>query len=289
MIKQKKAYIYAISAVILWSTAASAFKITLRYIKPISMLFYSSLTALIALSIILLIQRKSFIDYSKKEILNSAILGLLNPFAYYIILFKAYSLLPAQLAQPLNFIWPLMIVLFSIPILKQKITYQSILSIFTSFVGVVIISTKGRIFDLRFDSPLGIFLALFSSIIWALFFIFNIKDKRDEISKLFLSFVFGVIFTAIIYLPNFHIPHWKGLLGSVYIGLFEMGITFIIWIRALKLSRTTAEVNNLIYLTPFISLLFISFVVGEKILFSTIIGLILIISGIILQQKFKRS
>jgi drug/metabolite transporter (DMT)-like permease len=41
-----------------------------------------------------------------KILFQSAITGALNPFGYYLILFKAYSLLPAQLAQPLNMIWP---------------------------------------------------------------------------------------------------------------------------------------------------------------------------------------
>ena len=39
---------------------------------------------------------------------------------YYLILLKAYQLLPAQVAQPLNMIWPVILVFLSVPILKQK-------------------------------------------------------------------------------------------------------------------------------------------------------------------------
>jgi len=74
------------------------------------------------------------------------------------------------------------------------------------------------------------------------------------------------------------------LLGACYVGFFEMGITYIIWLMALKLSATTAKVTNLIYLSPFTSLIFIHFIVGEKILISTITGLVLIIAGIVWQQ-----
>jgi drug/metabolite transporter (DMT)-like permease len=80
------------------------------------------------------------------------------------------------------------------------------------------------------------------------------------------------------------IPPINGLLSSIYVGLFEMGITFLVWLKALKLSKTTARVSNLIFLAPFISLIFIHRIVGEKILFSTIVGLILIVTGIITQQ-----
>ncbi len=65
-----------------------------------------------------------------------------------------------------------------------------------------------------------------------------------------------------------------------------MGITFLLWLKALKLSKTTANVANLAYLAPFFSLVVISLVVGEKILVSTVIGLIFIIGGIILQKLY---
>ncbi|MCD4796069.1 MAG: DMT family transporter [Candidatus Cloacimonetes bacterium] len=289
MKKQKQAYLYAILSVLLWSTAASAFKITLRYLTIIQLLFFSSLTAAMASFIIMLFQGKIKLltSFSVRDYLHSAILGMLNPFIYYIILFKAYTLLPAQEAQPLNFIWPIMIVILSIPLLKQKISIKSIGAIFISFVGVIVISTHGNLLNLKFENPYGVILALSSAVVWALFFIFNIKDKRDEIAKLFLSFGFGFIFTFILFLKDPLLPNWKGLAGAVYIGLFEMGITFIFWLKALKLSCTTVQVNNLIYLTPFLSLIFINFVIRERIVFSSIIGLILIVIGIVFQERNK--
>ncbi len=287
---QTKAYFLAALAVLFWSTAATAFKITLEYLEVIPLVFISSLTAMLITFLFLAVQKKLYLlrFYRKKDYWHSAVLGLLNPFLYYTILFKAYSLLPAQMAQPLNFIWPLMIVLLSIPILKQKIAVRSIFSIVISFIGVIIISTKGKLFSFQIETPFGVFLALFSSIVWALFFLYNVKDERDEIPKLFLSFAFGSFYIWIITLFQKTEISWQGLLGAVYIGIFEMGITFIIWIKALKLSRTTAEVNNLIYLTPFLSLIFINIIVKEKILVSTFIGLILIVSGIILQKRFRK-
>jgi drug/metabolite transporter (DMT)-like permease len=66
-----------------------------------------------------------------------------------------------------------------------------------------------------------------------------------------------------------------------------MCINFILWLMALKLSSTTAKVSNLIYLSPFISLILIHFFVGEVILLSTIIGLLFIVGGIIIQQYLK--
>ncbi len=287
MKKQSKAYLLASIVVLFWATAASAFKLSLHYFDTIELLFYSSSTATIIVFLIILFQKKLHIirAYTFKDYLHSAMLGFMNPFFYYLILFKAYSLLPGQIAQPLNFVWPITTVLLSIPLLKQKIPAKSLAAIFISFLGVIIISTKGNIRVLNIESPWGVFLALCSSGIWAVFFLINAKDNRDEECKLFLSFLFGTLFTFILYLPKLSTPNLYGLLGAVYIGIFEMGIAFVLWVKALKLSRTTAQVSNLVYLTPFLALFFLRIFVGEKILISTIVGIILIISGILFQRK----
>ena len=145
MERQKQAYIYALVTVLFWVTVASAFKLTLFYLDFLHLLFYSSATSAIVLFLILLAQNKLALlkKYSKQEYLHSALLGFLNPFFYYVILFKAYDLLLAQEAQPLNQTWAVVLPILSIIILKQKIRSMNILAILISFFGVLIISTKG--------------------------------------------------------------------------------------------------------------------------------------------------
>lgn len=288
MKKQRKAYLYALATVLLWSTVASAVKISLRHIDVIPLLFFASITSTVTFFACLLFFGKLNMlkVLTKKDYLQSALLGFLNPFLYYIILFKAYSLLPAQQAQPINFLWPITLVLLSAPLLKQKIRPRDILAVIVSFAGVFIISAQGNILGFKSANPAGVLLALSSTIIWALFWIYNVKDQRDEAIRLFLNFAFGSGFTllAMLLFAETKVPNAKGVLGAIYIGLFEMGVTFLLWLKALKTSSTTAHVASLIYLTPFLSLVVISIIVGEKILISTLIGLIFIVAGIILQK-----
>jgi drug/metabolite transporter (DMT)-like permease len=75
----------------------------------------------------------------------------------------------------------------------------------------------------------------------------------------------------------------EGLLGAAYVGTFEMGLTFVLWLKALRLSRTTAQVGNLIFLSPLLSLVLIHFLVGEEIFPSTLVGLVLILAGNVIQ------
>ncbi len=273
---------YALIAVMLWATVASAFKISLKYLSPIQLLFISSIFSILCLLFIIAMQGKlKLISFDAKNIKASLFMGFLNPFLYYIVLFNAYAMLPAQLAQPLNYTWPLMLVIFSSIILHHKLSMRSFIALLISFSGVVIISFKD---SFHFHLNLGIFLAISSSIIWALFWILNLKDKRDASIKLFMNFLFGSIFI----LPfAFLQPHFNiaGIAGALYVGLFEMSVTFFIWLKALEKSKNFAKTSNFIYLTPFISLIFIHFIVGERIYVSTMVGLTLIVLGIILQPK----
>jgi drug/metabolite transporter (DMT)-like permease len=207
-----------------------------------------------------------------------------------VILFKAYELLPAQEAQPLNYTWPIMISIFSVLFLKEKISLKIILGLVVSFTGVIVLATHGNIFTFKFNNLYGISLALGSSVIWASFWILKLKDKRSISVKLLSAFFYGTIFTLIyiLFFEKFSIPQTKYLLGAVYVGFFEMGITFFLWMKGISLSNNQSKTSTLAYLSPFISLLFIAIILGEKILFSSIIGLILIISGIIVQHVKKR-
>lgn len=288
MHNQKKAYLFGLATVLLWSTVASAFKLSLRYLDHIQLLFYANIVSILVLTVIVALQGKSklIFSYSGKQYLQSMILGLLNPFLYYLILFKAYDLLPAQEAQPLNYTWAITLALLSIPLLKQKIGFKDIAAAFVSYSGVVVISTHGDILNFRFSNTLGVALALGSTVIWALYWIYNTKDDRDPVVSLLLNFVFGLPLSLALCLfsSSIWVSCGYGLFGAVYVGVFEMGITFVFWLLALKLSENTAKVGNLIFISPFISLIFIHFLVGEDILPSTYIGLVLIITGLIIQQ-----
>ena len=291
MNQQTRAYLFALLAICCWSTIGSAFKISLRYLDFLDLLLFSSFVAVCVLAVTLTVQKKLSLlkQLSRMDFIRSALMGLLNPFLYYVVLLKAYELLPAQEAGTLNYVWPLVLVLISIPMLHQKISAWSLVAVLISFSGIVIISTHGHPFSMKFSDPFGVVLALGSAIFWAFYWIFNLKDQREAVTKLFLNFCFGFLYILITVLSGKGIsaPSWQGLAGSLYLGLFEMGIPFVLWLTALKLSSTTAKVTNLIYLSPFISLVIIHFAVGETILFSTVAGLFLIVSGIIMQQYLK--
>ena len=285
---KKLSYIYALNAVVLWSSVATAFKIALRSLTPVELVLYSSLTALVFLTTILIIQNKLYetLKHFKKHFFLIIILGFINPFAYYLILFKAYDLLPAQEAQAINYTWALMLSYLSVIFLQHRLSRYDVVAGFIAYFGVLIIATKGNITSLHFSNKLGLFLALFSTILWSFYWIFNTKIKAEPIISLFCNFLVGVFFISIYFAStkSFHIPNLNGIPGAIYIGFFEMGITFILWLKALKFSENTSKTANLIFLSPILSLVFIHYIVGEKIENSTIIALCFILFGLSLQK-----
>ncbi|ASJ11315.1 permease [Thermococcus sp. P6] len=267
---------HALGAILLWSTVASAFKVSLRYLSPIQLLFYASLTSLILFGTLYIR------DFSlRRDNLRSAYLGLINPLLYYLVLFSAYDRLPAQEAQALNYTWPLILILLSIPLTGGKPGARGILGSLVGFSGALVVATGGNVTGLNFADPAGVALGLGSAVIWASYWILNLRDGRPLVEKMFWNFLFGFAYvSAGLYIVGFTLPPVEGLLGAVYVGLFEMGVTFLLWYRALEDDTTFA--SNLAYLVPFLSLLFIALIVGESIEPTTVLGLAMIIAGIII-------
>jgi drug/metabolite transporter (DMT)-like permease len=288
MKNQRKAYIFALTTILFWSTMSSAFKLSLNHISVEGLLFWAIFFAVIVLAATVFFMGKHnhLSNLSVRDIGRSALMGFINPFLYYLVLFEAYNLLQAQEAGVLNYSWPVVLVVMSVLILKQRIGAKGFAGILVSFSGLLFISTKGAISTLSFSNPIGVLLALGSAFLWAVYWILNMKDKRESISKLFLNMLFGLAFITVYVLltESIQIPSAMGFTGAIYIGTFEMGITFVFWLNALNYAENTAKVSNLIFLSPFLALLFVRFFVGEMILPSTFIGLLLISAGILLQQ-----
>jgi len=288
----RKAYFFAILAVLFWSTSPTAFKLGLKYQDTYQLLTGASLASFCVLGLIILIQGKmgQLKNLVWKDLRFSALMGLLNPVAYYLILFKAYSLLPAQVAQPLNMVWPLVLVLISIPLLKQKIGWKSIGAMAISFTGVILISSQGGSGAEDPGNRLGIFLALSTSILWAFYFIYNTRDKKDPVIRLFLNFMFATVYLLLggLFREQGLPVSVEGWLTATYVGIFEMGVTFVFWLLAMQYAPSTDRISNLVYIAPFLNLILVNLVLDESIYLTTIYGIMLLVTGIVIQTMKRR-
>lgn len=141
-------------------------------------------------------------------------------------------------------------------------------------------------FGLQFDSPLGVTLALVSTLIWAGYWILNTRNQGDPVVSLLLGFMISLpfIIVATWLLSDFAMTAWQGWAGAIYVGLFEMGFGFVLWLMALRHATNTAPISNLIFISPFASLVLLNLLIGETIHPATPIGLALIVAALLIQQ-----
>ena len=283
MTKETKAVVYAAIAVLSWSTVATAFKMALKYLSHDEMLTVACVASLLVFTVLLTVQRKwgDLARLSAKEWGRMALLGLLNPVAYYLVLFKAYDLLPAQVAQPINYAWPIVLLaLFG----GQPIPRKKYIGMFLSLGGVALISLGGGGLTGSSLSVAGLLLAALSALLWALYWMVNkrVVAKMDSSLVLWVSFLVSSVVMLLMTAPRLaqHIT-LQGALASGYVGWFEMGIPFICFGAAMRMTSNPALINQLCYLSPFLSLFFIATILGETILLTTYIGLALIVGGLI--------
>ena len=292
MNSNNKAYLFAGLSVLFWSTVATSFKLALREYDFIQLIFYASVVTVILLFVVLLIQGKTtqIFRQTRRQWMYSLLMGVFNPLLYYLVLFKAYSLLPAQVAQPLNMIWPITLALLSVPLLNQKISWISFVALLISFTGVFFISSQGGLGGFKNTNPLGVFLAVGSSVLWSLYWIFNVRDKRDEIIKLFLNFAIGAVYLlpVVFLFSSFQIKPGGAFAAVIYSGIFEVGVTYVLWLKAMNLTTSNAKIGNMVFFAPFLSLIFIHFILKETIFVTTFIGLIFIVSGVLVQQVDRK-
>ena len=288
MKQSNQAYVYGVGAICLWSTVATSFKLALAHFSPLQLVLVAVTTSIIALGLILVVQGKLSLIKTQFKARPFFYLqtGLINPFLYYLVLFKAYDLLPAQQALSLNYTWAILLPLLSVPMLAQRLRKSDMVAAIIAYFGVFVIATNGNLTSFTFESGTGVMLALTSTLLWSLYWIINTKDKGDPVVSLLLSFLVGFPFILGTLLLTQELPSWdlKAVAAGIYVGLFEMGVTFVLWLVALKKADRTASISTMAFMSPVMSIGFIAWILQEEIAHSTYIGLGLILSALALQQ-----
>lgn len=288
MSQDRQAILCGLGAVALWSTVATAFKVALAWMSPLELMWLAAFVSW-ALMGALVIKQGNMSIALRAGWKTAVWAGLMNPVAYYLVLFAAYDRLPGQEAMALNYTWALAMAFLAVPLLGQRLTRMDIIAGLVAYAGVWVIATRGAVFNISFADPLGVILALASTLLWALYWLLNARDPRQPLVGQWQNFSVGLpVLTLLLLLgPGFQWHGWPAFGAGVYVGLFEMGLAFVLWQMAVQKVSRTAKVSNLIFLSPPVSLLLLFLVVGEPILPSTLVGLVLILFGLGLQQTQK--
>ena len=286
----KKSYFYALVSVFFWSTTTTVSKLLLHSISTMQVLAVSSVFATLFLLMVNVFKGnfKQLKSYQPRDYLVLAGVGFLGMFLYRMLLFFGVARMLASQAMIVNYLWPIMAVLASCVILREKLTVRKAIAVVMSFLGVVIVTTGGNAAGLSGSDLTGTVLVAVAAVFYGLFVAINKRLQYDSfVSMMFYNAVaaicaiLGTLFSGETLLLTL-----SQNLGLVWVGVCNTAIGFVAWDLAMK-TGDTAKVANLAYITPFLSLVVAYFLLGDPITIWSVGGLTVIVAGIFLQLKDK--
>ncbi len=283
---------FGLGAVGLWSTMATAFKWALEFSSPMQLIALAATVSWIffAARLVYLGRLSQLTQISSATMTRCLALGFLNPALFYWVLFTAYDLLPAQDAMAINYTWGLTLPFIAACFSRALPSAVEVCLALLSYVGILIIVTDGNLTGFEFENVTGVMLAIGSTVLWGLSWVINTRTvERNQVDPelaLLINFSMAVPVLWIILSATDSLPNLNGgtILGGIYVGLFEMGLAFVLWMKAMQLTDTPIRVSSLIFLAPPLSLVFIATVLGETVATSTLTGLVFILAGLAGQQ-----
>lgn len=291
--KEKLAYIFVILTSLLWGSSATVGKIVLKDLNNFQVLFYISFIAFLSLFIISW-KRGSLNEvksYTKKDYFNFAYMGFVGVFLYDIFFYGALMYAPAQEVFIVNYTWPVWVGIFSCILIKEKFSFKKGIAILMGFVGIYLVVSRGNVnIAIEAQNVKGYIMALMGAVCYGIFSVIGKKHNYDKFLSMMFYYAFTFIYISIYLLIFYYIPaiDFKEFLGLIWLGAFSGGIASVFWFLALKYGDTF-KMSNMIFLTPFISLIYTHFILGEKIYVASFIGLLFIVSGILIEKVFNKT
>ena len=285
----KTEYIAAGIAIFFWGTSATLSKLLLSSLSGMQVLLFSTLFASVTLLIVNLSRGtiRELRHYRPLDYLKLAGIGLCGTFCYKLSFYTGLSKLgSASEAFIINYLWPLMSVLFACLLLGEKLTVRKLVAVLLSFCGVVLVTTGGRFTALAPDTLVGALLCALAAVFYGLFTALNKKAGYNNFLSIMIcymtSFLVSLVYAAVT--DGFYLPTLPQLGGIAWEGVLIAAVGFTAWAIALE-KGDTAKISNLAYITPFLSLVWTTLILREPLEPFAVIGLLLIVGGIFVQMR----
>lgn len=284
----KKIYFSAAVSIALWSTMATVAKLLLNNgYSGTQVLMWSTFFAALGMTVFNICNKKIKIlkEYSLKDFFISVLIGLPGIFLYNTFYYLGAAVLPASQAFTVNYLWPIMSVVFSCLILKEKMTLKKGVAMAVSFLGVVIVAGKD-IISFNIDTIGGMVFCVLGAVSYGLFTALNKKFRYDKSVSMMINCLSTFMLTAVIVFSKgeMFIPDLTETAGFIYNGVFILALPSVTWGLALD-GGNTVKISNLAYITPFLSLVLAWIVLNDRGIFdpNSVIGLCVMIFGIFIQ------
>lgn len=283
----KKNYTYALITIFIWSTTAAVVKKILFDIPNLEALSVSSYFAFAFLMIVNLKNGNitKMRRYSAKDYGIMCGLGFTGLFLYSALYYYGLSQLSSQEACILNYLWPMMLVIFSCIILKEKMTLLKAAAMICSFIGIIILSA-GNSESSNGNIVVGMISCIVAAACYGIFSVLNKKMNYDQSISMMINWLVVAVCAMI---SGMTTESWAMISGMKWLGILWLGIVidaiaYLLWALALKDAENTAKIANLAYVIPFLSLIFSAALLKETIEIRIFAALVFIIGGVLVQS-----
>lgn len=271
-------YLFASISILFWSTLASV-TVRMNHVPPFLLLSVAfAVGGLTGLAI----SRERQLSF--KGIISS----VYGVFGFHLFLFLAFRMAPPVETNLINYLWPLLLVLMTPLFIKeQRLGLNHILGGLSGFAGAYLLITGGKfVFDLTFMK--GYLFALISGFTWASYTLISKRSGSFPSSNITVACLISSVFSFGVhyYLEPTYIPKATELISMAYLGVGPMGAAFFTWNFALK-QGDPRIIGSLAYFTPFLSTVLLVLTTGDKLEWSSIAALLLIVGGAWISGRHK--
>ncbi len=291
--KNYKNFLAPILAALCWSSAYITINIAFESFRPVTIILLRVVIAAIFMLGIGLSLKK--IERIKKSHIKwFLLLGVIEPFSYFLCEVYGLTMVSATLAAVILSTIPLFTPLFSSFFAKEKLSLFNIIGLLVSIVGVgmIILDGKGD-FSFKILGLVLIFGAVIVAIVYALY-VKRLSEYYSGITIVTAQNIVGIfLFAPLFFIIDFdhigELPIYSSSIFAVIIlGVFASALAFIFYAYSLK-NNGIVRTNAFLNLLPAITAVLAYFILGDKLSTQMIIGIIVVIAGLYVSQIKKPS
>jgi len=245
-------------------------------------LFWSSLVSAVILSLTSILSGRAceIKQCSLQDLGRLMILGLLGTYVYYLFLYFGYSRAIGMEVLVVQYTWPVLIVVLSIFILKERLNYRKVIAVILGFAGVVIVLTKGDFSSIRIGNISVFLLVGAGSFCFALFSVLSKNIRQEPLFATTIYFITACIasFFSMFFYSEFALPSMAEIFPVLLNGIFVNGFSYVCWMAALKFTEAS-YLAPFTFITPALSAVYLVLFFGEPIIPAYGISLVCVILG----------
>lgn len=291
--RQYNYLIYAFSCVLIWSFIPIVSRFGQDGMDSFQFLFWSNLISVIAVISVALVSgytpAKLFI-LPRDIVAKVFVLGFLDCL-FYLLLYYGYSIENGIAVLVIQYSWPLIIILLSVVLLKDRLSGRQIVGVMVGFIAVIITFTKGQITQLYVDNPTALLLVFSGAFCFALMSVFSRQYSIDPYISTVWLFIFSTLTSLVLLLSlsEMQLPSQGAFWPTLINGVLINGVSYILWFKAMNTGNST-KIASVVFLSPVLSVLWLVLLLSEPFEIAYIIGVMLvIISGVLCVGAKRRN